>query len=51
MALEEKAIEHILTGEPEWRRTPTHNRGFDLYQGSEQDDCPDEVGLQDSRPG
>ena len=36
MALEEKAIELILSGEPEWRRTPTHNPGFDLYQGNEQ---------------
>ena len=36
MALEEKAIELILSREPEWRRTPTHNPGFDLYQGKEQ---------------
>jgi hypothetical protein len=36
MALEEKAIELILSEEPEWRRTPTHNPGFDLYQGNEQ---------------
>lgn len=36
MALEEKAIELILSQEPEWRRTPTHNPGFDLYQGNEQ---------------
>ena len=36
MALEENAIELILSGEPEWRRTPTHNPGFDLYQGNEQ---------------
>jgi hypothetical protein len=36
MALEEKAIELILSREPEWRRTPTHNPGFDLYQGNEQ---------------
>jgi len=36
MALEEKAIELILSREPEWRRTPSHNPGFDLYQGDEQ---------------
>ena len=33
MALEAKAIDLILSREPEWRRTPTHNPGFDLYQG------------------
>ena len=33
MALEEKAIDLILSREPEWRRTPTHNPGFDLYRG------------------
>lgn len=37
IALEERAIELILSREPEWRRTPTLNPGFDLYQGSEQD--------------
>lgn len=31
-----QAIEFILNREPEWRRTPTHNPGFDLYQGR----CP-----------
>ncbi len=36
MALEEKAIELILSGEPEWQRTPPHNPGFDLYKGNEQ---------------
>lgn len=36
MALEEKAIALILSREPEWRRTPTHNPGFDLYKGNEQ---------------
>jgi len=36
-ALEEKAIELILSRELEWRRTPTLNPGFDLYQGNEQD--------------
>lgn len=34
MALEERAIELILSREPEWRRTPTHNPGFDLYMGN-----------------
>jgi hypothetical protein len=33
VALEQKAIDFILSREPEWQRTPTHNRGFDLYQG------------------
>ena len=36
MALEAKAIDVILSREPEWRRTRTHNPGFDLYQGDEQ---------------
>ncbi len=36
-ALEEKAIELILSREPEWRRTPAHNPGFDLYQGEGPD--------------
>lgn len=36
MALESKAIELILSIEPEWRRTSTNNPGFDLYQGAEQ---------------
>ena len=36
MALEAKAIDLILSREPEWRRTRTHNPGFDLYQGDEQ---------------
>ena len=38
MALEEKAIEYILSCEPEWRRTPTHNPGFDLYKIDEDDE-------------
>jgi len=32
MALEAKAIELILCHEPEWRRTLTHNPGYDLYK-------------------
>jgi hypothetical protein len=32
MALETKAIEFILSREPEWRRTSTHNPGFDLFK-------------------
>lgn len=35
MALEQKAIELILSREPDWRPTPIHNPGFDLYQGEE----------------
>ncbi|WP_018233468.1 DUF3883 domain-containing protein [Thioalkalivibrio thiocyanodenitrificans] len=35
MALEAKAIEFILSREPEWRRTPTHNPGYDLYVADE----------------
>jgi hypothetical protein len=35
MALEAKAIELILSHEPEWRRTPTQNRGYDLYKANE----------------
>ena len=32
MALEAKAIDLILSKEPEWRRTPTSNPGYDLFQ-------------------
>jgi hypothetical protein len=32
MELEAKAIDCILSREPEWRRTPPGNPGFDLYQ-------------------
>ncbi len=32
LALEKKAIDLILSVEPEWLRTPTHNPGFDLYK-------------------
>jgi hypothetical protein len=39
VALEQKAIDFILTREPEWRRTPTHNPGFDLYQADELADA------------
>ena len=34
MSLEAEAIAFILSREPGWRRTPTHNPGFDLYQGA-----------------
>ncbi len=37
MALETRAIEIIVGREPEWRRTPMHNPGFDLYQGDQPD--------------
>ena len=32
VALEEKAIEFILSRETGWQRTPTNNPGFDLYE-------------------
>lgn len=34
MALEAKAIDLILSRQPEWRRTPVNNPGFDLYRGA-----------------
>ncbi len=34
MELEAAAIELILNQEPDWRRTPTNNAGFDLYRGA-----------------
>ena len=41
LALEAKAIKFILSVEPEWLRTPTHNPGFDLYKAG-----PDEQPAQ-----
>ena len=35
MALEAKAIEFILSREPKWQRTLTHNPGYDLYQAND----------------
>ena len=32
MELEKEAIASILECEPDWQRTPMHNRGYDLYQ-------------------
>jgi uncharacterized protein DUF3883 len=32
MALEATAIEHVRAREPQWRPTPTHNPGFDLFE-------------------
>lgn len=32
MALEEKAIDLIVRREPNWKRTPAHNPGFDLFE-------------------
>jgi len=32
MTLEARAIEFILSKEPDWQRTPTHNPGFDLFK-------------------
>lgn len=34
MELEADAIELILDHEPDWRRTPPNNAGFDLYRGA-----------------
>ena len=34
MELEAAAIEFILSREPDWRRTPSNNAGFDLYRGA-----------------
>jgi Protein NO VEIN, C-terminal len=35
MALEEKGVDLILTGEPHLKRTPTHNPGYDLFEAGE----------------
>ncbi|HXH09456.1 MAG TPA: UvrD-helicase domain-containing protein [Alphaproteobacteria bacterium] len=35
MALEEKAIHLILASQPHLKRTPTHNPGYDLFEGGE----------------
>ena len=32
MALEETAVDFILSRHPNWKRAPTHNPGFDLYE-------------------
>ena len=32
MALEEKAVDFILNRYPSWKRAPTHNPGFDLFE-------------------
>ncbi len=37
MALEEKAIRFILAREPQLRRTPMHNPGYDLFEAGEDD--------------
>ena len=36
MQLEDAAIKFILECEPEWRRTPANNPGFDLFRGHTQ---------------
>ena len=38
MRIEEAAVEFILQLEPDWRRTPTNNPGFDLYRADEAGD-------------
>jgi hypothetical protein len=35
MALEAQAIAQILAREPKWRRTPTHNPGYDLFEADD----------------
>lgn len=35
MRLEEQAIDLIVSCEPLWKRTPTHNPGYDLFQAGE----------------
>jgi hypothetical protein len=35
MALEEKAIDLILAGQPDMKRTPMHNPGYDLFEAGE----------------
>ena len=39
MALEEAAIEHILSHEQAWQRTPRSNEGFDLVQVADGQEC------------
>lgn len=39
MALEEAAIELILSREPNWERTPPNNEGFDLVQVADGREC------------
>lgn len=39
MALEEAAIERILSQEQTWRRTPRGNEGFDLVQVADGQEC------------
>lgn len=43
MALEERAIELILAREPQLKRTPMNNPGFDLFEGSTEDGPPRKV--------
>lgn len=38
MALEEQAISLILAREPQLKRTPTHNPGFDLFESNEAEE-------------
>lgn len=43
MALEEEAIELILAREPQLKRTPMHNPGYDLFDGNSDDGPPRKV--------
>ena len=53
MALEAEAIGIILGREPDWRRTPPNNAGFDLYRGASIDAATEwcEVKASDREPG
>lgn len=35
LEIEESAIDFILECEPDWQRTPMHNRGYDLYKADQ----------------
>ncbi len=42
-ALEEKAIDLILAREPQLKRTPINNKGFDLFEGNTDDGPPRKI--------
>lgn len=43
LRVEAKAIEIILTAEPDWHRTPPGNRGFDLFQTTDGSPTSEQV--------